>query len=382
MRFSLAAVLLSGLVVHGAHAQPHASEQENPSNDASRAASQEPFRMPASERKNIADNPSWTAPQKPFRIYGNTWYVGPRGLGVFLVTARTGNVLIDGGVPGNAALIEANIRSLGFELRDVKWILNSHAHSDHAGGLAQLAHDTGAQVIAGAADAALLERGGHDDPQYGDRFPFPPVHVARTVVDGERLQLGDLVLAAHSTPGHTQGNTTWTWTSCEGARCLHMVDVGSLSAPGFRLVGNPKYPDIVEAFAHSFSVVRRCLATSRSRRIPAWWISGPAWPGAGRAMPTHWWTGRDAAPTRKVHVKVSKRNWRSRGRSLLRHTSASTDGSHTAADFGHKRPCRVFVPANPCDCADGRCVQRRRLLRTRCSSNSRAVQRSRSLSGA
>jgi metallo-beta-lactamase class B len=211
--------------------------------------------MPASERKNIADNPSWTAPQKPFRIYGNTWYVGPRGLGVFLVTARTGNVLIDGGVPGNAALIEANIRSLGFELRDVKWILNSHAHSDHAGGLAQLAHDTGAQVIAGAADAALLERGGHDDPQYGDRFPFPPVHVARTVVDGERLQLGDLVLAAHSTPGHTQGNTTWTWTSCEGARCLHMVDVGSLSAPGFRLVGNPKYPDIVEAFAHSFSVV-------------------------------------------------------------------------------------------------------------------------------
>jgi metallo-beta-lactamase class B len=255
MRFSLAAVLLSGLVVHGAHAQPHASEQENPSNDASRAASQEPFRMPASERKNIADNPSWTAPQKPFRIYGNTWYVGPRGLGVFLVTARTGNVLIDGGVPGNAALIEANIRSLGFELRDVKWILNSHAHSDHAGGLAQLAHDTGAQVIAGATDAALLERGGHDDPQYGDRFPFPPVHVARTVVDGERLQLGDLVLAAHSTPGHTQGNTTWTWTSCEGARCLHMVDVGSLSAPGFRLVGNPKYPDIVEAFAHSFSVV-------------------------------------------------------------------------------------------------------------------------------
>jgi metallo-beta-lactamase class B len=211
--------------------------------------------MPESERQNIAENPLWSAPQKPFRIYGNTWYVGPRGLGVFLVTAPTGDVLIDGGVPGEAALIEANIRSLGIDLRDIKWILNSHAHSDHAGGIARLARDTGAQVIAGAGDAALLERGGHDDPQYGDRFPFPPVHVARPVEDGERLHLGDLVLTAHSTPGHTQGNTTWTWMSCEGARCLHLVDVGSLSAPGFRLVGKPNFPAIVGHFEHSFSVV-------------------------------------------------------------------------------------------------------------------------------
>jgi metallo-beta-lactamase class B len=211
--------------------------------------------MPESERKNIAENPLWSAPQKPFRIYGNTWYVGPRGLGVFLVTAPTGDVLIDGGVPGEAALIEANIRSLGIDLRDIKWILNSHAHSDHAGGIARLARDTGAQVIAGAGDAALLERGGHDDPQYGDRFPFPPVHVARAAADGERLHLGDLVLTAHSTPGHTQGNTTWTWMSCEGTRCLHLVDVGSLSAPGFRLVGKPNSPAIVGEFEHSFSVV-------------------------------------------------------------------------------------------------------------------------------
>lgn len=211
--------------------------------------------MPASERANIAENPSWTAPQKPFRIYGNTWYVGPRGLGVFLVTAPTGDVLIDGGVPGDARLIEANIRTLGIKLRDIKWILNSHAHSDHAGGIARLARDTGAQVIANAADAPLLERGGHDDPQYGNRFPFPPVHVTRTVTDGERLHLGDLVLTAHATPGHTPGNTTWTWTSCERTRCLHVVDVGSLSAPGFHLVGNPESTGIVKDFEHSFGVV-------------------------------------------------------------------------------------------------------------------------------
>lgn len=200
------------------------------------------------------ETPSWTQPTRPFRIYGNTWYVGPHGLGVFLITARSGDVLIDGGVPGDAPLIEANIRSLGIELRDIKWILNSHAHSDHAGGIARLAHDTGAQVIAGSGDIPLLERGGYDDPQYGDRFPFPPVH-ARAVADGETLHLGDLALTAHATPGHTRGNTSWTWMSCEGTRCLHMVDVGSLSAPGFHLIGNPEDPNGIEDFEHGFGVV-------------------------------------------------------------------------------------------------------------------------------
>lgn len=252
MRFSAAAMLLSCMAVQGAYARPHGSGQKIPSSASSRAAPHDPFRMPESERRNIAENPSWTAPQKPFRIYGDTWYVGPRGLGVFLITAPTGDVMIDGGVPGDAPLIEANIRTLGVALHDIKWILNSHAHSDHAGDIARLAHDTGAQVIANSADAPLLERGGHDDPQYGDRFPFPPVHVARTVTDGERLQLGDLVLTAHATPGHTPGNTTWTWTSCKGTRCMHVVDVGSLSAPGFRLVGDP---GIVKQFERSFEAV-------------------------------------------------------------------------------------------------------------------------------
>lgn len=200
-------------------------------------------------------DPSWTAPQKPFRIYGNTWHVGPRGLGVFLITAPTGHVLIDGGVPTKAGLIESNIRSLGIKLRDIKWILNSHAHCDHAGGVAQLVRDTGAQVIAGAADTQLLARGGRDDPQYGNGFLFPPVRVTRTVTDGETLRLGDLALVAHATPGHTKGNTTWTWKSCEGTRCLDMVLVGSLSAPGYKLIGNPKYADIVKDFEHSFAMV-------------------------------------------------------------------------------------------------------------------------------
>ena len=255
MGWLMTALFLSGLIVQGGYAQTPALGQKDTTNHPSWTASQKLFRMPESERKNIADNPSWTAPQKPFRIYGNTWHGGPRGLGAFLVTARTGHVLIDSGVPGDAPSIEANIRYLGINLRDIKWILDSHAHSDHAGGMAQLVHDTGALVIASSADTPLLERGGDDDPQYGDRFPFPPVRVARMVADGENLHLGDLVLSAHATLGHTKGNTTWTWMSCEAGRCLHMVDFGSLSAPGYKLIGNSRYPNIVKDFEHSFAAV-------------------------------------------------------------------------------------------------------------------------------
>ena len=238
MRALIATILVFGLIVQSAYAQTPKAEQAHTEEDHS-----------------CANDPTWTAAQTPFRIYGNTWFVGPRGLGVFLITAPTGDVLIDGGVPQDAPLIETNIRTLGVKLRDIKWILNSHAHCDHAGGMAQLARDTGAQVIAGAADTALLARGGHYDPEYGDRFLFPPVHVMRKVTDDERLRLGELVLTAHSTPGHTKGNMTWTWTSCEGKRCLHMVDVGSLSAPDFKLVGNAKYPDAVNDFRYSSAMV-------------------------------------------------------------------------------------------------------------------------------
>lgn len=254
MRSLIALIMVTALIGQSTYAQVSSSSRTNIASQPAWTWTA-PAWMPSSERTNIANSPSWTAPQKPFRVYGNTWYVGPHGLGVFLIIAPAGDVLIDAGVPGDAPLIEANIRSLGINLRDIKWILNSHAHSDHAGGMAKLAHDTGAQVIAGAADTPLLERGGHDDPEYGDRFPFLPVHVARMVTNHENLHLGDLLLTAHATPGHTKGNTSWTWTSCAGKQCLHMVDVGSLSAPSFQLIGNPKYPNVVKDFEHSFTVV-------------------------------------------------------------------------------------------------------------------------------
>ena len=188
----------------------------------------------------------WNAPQKPFRIYGNTWYVGPHGLTSLLVDTGRGLALFDGDLPESAPVIEAHIRELGFRVRDVKWILNSHPHADHAGGIAALQAASGAQVLTSAAGARELALGGADrsDPQFGAMPGYPPVKQARVVRDGETMQLGDVAITAHYTPGHTAGSTSWTWDSCEGRRCLRIAYADSLSAIsalGYRFIDHPAY---------------------------------------------------------------------------------------------------------------------------------------------
>jgi len=192
------------------------------------------------------DRAAWNAPQAPFRIYGNTWYVGPHGLSAILVDTGQGLALFDGDLPETAPQIEAHIRALGFRVRDVKWILNSHAHIDHAGGIAALQRASGAQVLASAAGAHELELGGADpkDPLDGSVPDYSPVKPVRVVGDDETLHLGNVAITAHYTPGHTPGSTAWTWTSCESTRCLHVVYADSLSAvsaPAFRFSAHPRY---------------------------------------------------------------------------------------------------------------------------------------------
>jgi metallo-beta-lactamase class B len=184
--------------------------------------------------------------------------VGTHGLSEILVASPAGHVLIDGTLEGNAAQVEANIRALGFRLGDVRVILNSHAHADHAGAIARLARDSGARVLASPAAAKALAAGGDDadDPQHGEAPLFPPVAGVRALRDGEVVRLGPLALTAHFTPGHTPGGTTWTWRSCQGQTCLAIVYADSLTpfaAPGYRY-GDPAHPGRVAAF-------RRALAT-------------------------------------------------------------------------------------------------------------------------
>jgi metallo-beta-lactamase class B len=189
----------------------------------------------------------WNTPQTPFKVFGNTYYVGPHGLSSILIVSDAGLVLIDGALPESPPLIVANIRALGFRIEDVKLILNSHAHFDHAGGIAELQRLSGAKVAASPWSATVLTKGGvsRDDPQYGTIRPIARVARVETLHDGESFHVGNVVLTAHLTPGHTPGGTSWTWKSCEGSRCLDMVYADSLtpvSADGFKYTQSPGFP--------------------------------------------------------------------------------------------------------------------------------------------
>ena len=211
---------------------------------------------------NCTNCTAWNAPQKPFKVYGNSWYVGTHGLTSVLVTGPQGHILVDGALPQSAELIAANIKALGFKLQDVKFIVNSHAHWDHAGGIAALARMTGATVVASAAGAWAMEHGTSpkDDPQYDAKHPdrIPKVAKVRVLADGDAVKLGPLALTARFTPGHTPGGITWTWQSCEGGACKDLVfaeSLNSISSDGFFYSGGAGQPDVSARFRASIAKV-------------------------------------------------------------------------------------------------------------------------------
>jgi metallo-beta-lactamase class B len=203
---------------------------------------------------------AWNRPQAPFRVFGNTYYVGVAGLSAVLIASDDALILLDAALPQSAPIIDRNIRALGFRTEDIRLIVNSHAHFDHAGGIAAIQRATKAVVAASPAGARALEQGApvRDDPQAGSGA-FPAVRPVRVLADGETATVGSLAVTAHHTPGHTPGSTTWTWRSCEGARCLDVVYADSLNAvssvPGFRFTGTQSSPSRIESFRHSIAKV-------------------------------------------------------------------------------------------------------------------------------
>jgi metallo-beta-lactamase class B len=203
---------------------------------------------------SCANCPAWNMPQQPLKIYGNTYYVGTHGLGSILITSQAGHVLIDGALPESVPQIVGNIRSLGFRIEDVKLILNTHAHFDHAGGIAELRKLSGARVAASKWTAGVMKAGAvpSDDPQFGVIGPIAPIAPVETFKDGETLHAGAVTVTAHLTPGHTPGGTSWTWRSCENGRCLNLVYADSLtpvSADGFLFTRTHAADDFARSYA-------------------------------------------------------------------------------------------------------------------------------------
>jgi metallo-beta-lactamase class B len=200
---------------------------------------------------------SWNKPVAPFRIAGNLYYVGADEITSYLITTTQGHFLLDGGFVETAPQIARNIQELGFKLSDVKFLLNSHAHYDHAGGLAELKKRTGAKFLASEGDAELLRRGGRGDFRFGDAIPFPPIAPDQIVHDGEAIGLADQVMTSHLTPGHTKGNTSWSTRIRDGDKTCDVVFIGSQSSLDYKFVGEESYPGIGADFENSFVTLNR-----------------------------------------------------------------------------------------------------------------------------
>ncbi|MEK7266051.1 MAG: subclass B3 metallo-beta-lactamase [Pseudomonadota bacterium] len=197
----------------------------------------------------IASNPEWIEPVPPFRVYENIYYVGTRGLAAYLIATPEGHFLLDGGVPENAPLIARNIEKLGFEIKDVKLLLNSHAHFDHSGGLAALKKMTGATLVASDGDRWALETGLVPGSEEDLDMTAPPVKVDHVIGDEESLTLGGAMLTAHLTPGHTKGCTSWAMNA--GGKAVLFFCSATVAAN--RLAVPQQYEGIVEDYRATFA---------------------------------------------------------------------------------------------------------------------------------
>jgi metallo-beta-lactamase class B len=200
-------------------------------------------------------SPDWVKPFPPFRIVGNVYWVGTYDLSTYLITSPAGHILVNTGLAEAVPQIKAGIEQLGFKFSDVKILAATHGHFDHVAGLAELKRMTGARVMMSVEDAELLENGGKSDFRFGDDpgAQFEPVKVDRRLKDGDKIELGGVILTAHHHPGHTKGATSFTFDVRESNKTYRVgiMNMPSIN-PGVRVSGMPKFPEIAQAYARTF----------------------------------------------------------------------------------------------------------------------------------
>jgi metallo-beta-lactamase class B len=216
------------------------------------------FTMAFAGKAAAQNSPDWTEPFPPFRIAGNLYYVGSKGLATYLIATPAGHILINSDLEANVPLIRTSMEKLGFKFSDIKVLLISHAHWDHDAGSAMIKRITGATYMVMDADVPAVESGGKDDFAYGDTpgALYPATKVDRMLHDGDEVKLGDAVLVARLTPGHTKGCTTWTMKVKDAGTEHDVVIVGSPNVnAGYKLVGNARYPQIAADYERMFKVL-------------------------------------------------------------------------------------------------------------------------------
>lgn len=210
----------------------------------------------AAEGEALSDDwGAWNNPIEPFNVIGNIYYVGAEGISAYLITTPDGHILLDGAFAQTAPQIIANVERLGFHMRDVRYLLNSHAHVDHAAGLARLQLASGAQMVASEADRGALEAGRFP---YGpsEDLAFPPIRVDRVIADNETLRLGGVTLTALITPGHTPGCTSWLMDVAGADGATHRALFHCSATVAGQSLAPPAYPNIVADFESTFARFR------------------------------------------------------------------------------------------------------------------------------
>lgn len=197
--------------------------------------------------------PAWSQPVRPFRVAGPIWYVGTKGLAVYAIVTRDGTILVSGLLAADVGHVERSLGQIGVQPRAIKWILNTHAHFDHAAGFAALRRWSGAKLVASSRDVAALQRGRHEADNDNGFTRFPPVRVDRVVRDGEQVRVGAVAITALLTPGHTPGCTSWQLPIRVGARTMRVVFPCSITVAGNHLLNNRAYPGIAADYRRSFA---------------------------------------------------------------------------------------------------------------------------------
>jgi metallo-beta-lactamase class B len=215
--------------------------------------------LASTSAKAPAQDDDSTPPFPAFRVAGNLYYVGTKGVASYLITTSQGHILINSNVEAGVPLLRASVESLGFKFSDIKILLISHAHWDHDAASATIKKLTGAKYMVMEGDVPVVESGGKSDFQYGNdpEAHYPPAKVDRVLRDGDEVKLGDAMLTARLTPGHTKGCTTWTMKVKDGGKTRDVVIIGSPNVnPGYKLVDNKVYPGITQDFERTFAVLK------------------------------------------------------------------------------------------------------------------------------
>jgi metallo-beta-lactamase class B len=198
----------------------------------------------------------WDEPEEPVRIVGPIYFVGTKGLGAFLLATSEGHILMNTGMPPSGPIMAESIRKLGFKPEDIKIMINGHAHIDHAGAFAFFKKLSGAQVAIMRDDVPLMENGGRADFKYANDFGYEGVKVDRVLRDGDTVRLGNLLLTAYHTPGHTMGATTWVLNMVvERKPYVIIFPDGAGFNPGYRVAKDPIYPGINADFRRTHHVL-------------------------------------------------------------------------------------------------------------------------------